>query len=135
REAHQTRRALDQTISDPLLQTLQLHADRGLGGAQRLRGAGKALELGDGHESLHGFDIEDGHVRHPNLLSLKYPITQFQRDQGITNFLAEAKRIAHLFDPAPCDHALRPHWRKGLPWLLPSRAAAPRRSPRSASPA
>ena len=56
------RRALDQPLADHALQPLQLHADGGLGGAERLGGAGKALQFGDQQERLHRIDIQRGHV-------------------------------------------------------------------------
>ena len=56
------RRALDQPLADHALQPLQLHADGGLGGAERLGGAGKALQFGDQQERLNGIDIQRAHL-------------------------------------------------------------------------
>ena len=61
-QPHRARRALDQPFADHALQPLQLHADGGLRGAERLGGAGKALQFGDQQEGLHGIDIQRAHV-------------------------------------------------------------------------
>jgi hypothetical protein len=131
-QADEPRRPLDEPVSDALFEALQLHADRGLGDALCLRRSGEALEIGDGHEGPDGFDIECGHPSYPNPLSLKYPITQFQVDQAVTSFPGRSDAHGTRASSIP---QLRPHCRKGLPCLLPSRAAVQRRFPRSASPA
>ena len=56
------RRALDQPLADHALQPLQFHADGGLRGAERLGGAGKALQFGDQQERLNGIDIQRAHL-------------------------------------------------------------------------
>ncbi|MGY3482796.1 hypothetical protein ACVW1C_000679 [Bradyrhizobium sp. USDA 4011] len=56
-----------------------------LRGAECLGGAREALEIGDGHESLDGIDIECGHISHPELLSLKYLVIQFTNAQAVTS--------------------------------------------------
>ena len=56
------RRALDQPLAEHALQPLQLHADGRLRRAQRLGGAGKALQFGDQQERLHGIDIQRAHA-------------------------------------------------------------------------
>jgi hypothetical protein len=58
RQSHRARRALDQPLADHALQPLQLHADGGLRGAERLGGPGKAVQLGDPQERLHRIDIQ-----------------------------------------------------------------------------
>jgi len=89
-EADQPRRPFDQPVADLALQPLQLDADRALRGAERICGAGKAAELGNGHEGLHGVDVERGHVSHPELLSLKYLVIQFTNAQAATSLCCEA---------------------------------------------
>ncbi|MEZ0062380.1 hypothetical protein ABIF26_007923 [Bradyrhizobium elkanii] len=86
RQAHQARCPFDQPVAELAFQPLQLDADRALRGAERFGGAGKALEIGDGHECLHGVDVERGHVSHPDLLSLKYLVIQFTNAQAMTSF-------------------------------------------------
>ena len=61
-QSHRPRRALDQPLADHSLQPLQLHADGGLRRAERLGGAGEALQLGDQQEGLHGIDVQGAHV-------------------------------------------------------------------------
>ncbi|GIQ76615.1 hypothetical protein BraRD5C2_50610 [Bradyrhizobium sp. RD5-C2] len=87
RQAHQARCALDQPVADLALEPLQLDADRTLRGAERFGRARKTPEVGDGHEGLHGIDVERGHVSHPELLSLKYLVIQFTNAQAVTSFL------------------------------------------------
>ena len=52
------RRAFDQPLADHGFQPLQLHADRSLRGAERLGGAGEALQFGHQQEGLHRGDVE-----------------------------------------------------------------------------
>ena len=61
-QSHCARRALDQPFSQHRFQPLQFHADGRLGGAERLGGAGEALQFGDQQEGLHGIDIQRAHV-------------------------------------------------------------------------
>ena len=71
RQAHQPRRSLDQPVTEPVFQSLQLHADCALGGAERLSRAREALKIGNCHECLDGIHVQRGHLWHPSLLSLK----------------------------------------------------------------
>jgi hypothetical protein len=48
-----TRGAFDEPLLEHGLEPLQLHADCGLGGAERLGGAGKAPQFRDQQEGLH----------------------------------------------------------------------------------
>ncbi len=61
-QRHRPRRTLDQPLAQHALQPLQLHADGGLRRAERLGGAGEALQFGDQQERLHRVDIECAHV-------------------------------------------------------------------------
>jgi len=61
-QSDRARRTFDQPFSQHRLQPLQLHADGGLGGAERFGGAGEALQFGDQQEGLHGIDIQRAHV-------------------------------------------------------------------------
>src|SRR4051794_7901563 len=71
RQAHSPWRALDKFLPEPVLQPLQLDADRALRAPKRLRGACEALEIGNRHEGLDRIDVQSGHVIYPKLLSLK----------------------------------------------------------------
>ena len=59
-QPYRARRAFDQPLAQGALQPLQLHADRGLGVAERFGGAGEAFQFGDQQEGLHGRDIQRG---------------------------------------------------------------------------
>ena len=58
---HRTRRALHEPLADHRLESLQLHAHGRLGGAERLGGAGEAVEVGYQQKRLHRRDIERVH--------------------------------------------------------------------------
>ena len=53
-----TGRALDKPLADDAFQPLQLQADGGLGGSERLGRTGKALQLGHQQEGLNRRNVE-----------------------------------------------------------------------------
>ena len=61
RKAHQSRRPLDQSMPDPILQPLQLDADRALRGPKRLGRARKTVKVGDHDKGPDGIDIQREH--------------------------------------------------------------------------
>ena len=71
RKADQPRRALDQSFTQPILQSLQLHADGGLRGVERLGRAREALEIGHQNKGLYRFNVQGRHIVYAKLLSLK----------------------------------------------------------------
>jgi len=59
-QPHRARRAFDEFEAEPVLEPLQLQADRRLRHADGLRGAGEARQIGDQREGADGVNIEGG---------------------------------------------------------------------------
>src|SRR5262249_35245795 len=60
-ETDEPRRALNQATPQPVFQTFDLQAHRGLRGVHCLRRSCEALEIGHQDESLNGFKVERLH--------------------------------------------------------------------------
>src|SRR5262245_24153582 len=65
RQAHHARRAFYEPLADARLQPLELHADRTLRRAERIRCARETAQVRNPHECLNGIDVERCHVIYP----------------------------------------------------------------------
>jgi hypothetical protein len=70
RELHDARRAREQRLAEVRFEPFQLQADGRLGGAERVRGAREAREIGHQHERAHRIEVENFHFE---CKWMKYP--------------------------------------------------------------